>query len=95
VSDRAKDWHFYQMEFKSLAEQFGEEKAATVPSGVQQIWVADLQRADRCTTCHQGVAWKGFERPTPVSDPPRGAAQDPSPRGVRLHLVPRRPGVGH
>ncbi|MCC7180081.1 MAG: c-type cytochrome [Acidobacteria bacterium] len=62
-SDRAKDWRFYQMEFKSLvAEQFGEEKAATVPSGLQQIWVAELGRADRCTTCHQGVAWKGFEK---------------------------------
>jgi hypothetical protein len=34
-SDRAKDWRFYQMEFKSLvAEQFGEEKAATVPSAL-------------------------------------------------------------
>lgn len=62
-SDQAKDWRFYQMEFKSLvAEQFGEEKAATVPSGLQQIWVAELGRADRCTTCHQGVAWKGFEK---------------------------------
>ena len=62
-SDRAHDWRFYQMEFRSLvAEQFGEEKAATVPSGLQQIWVADLQRADRCTTCHQGINWKGFEK---------------------------------
>ncbi len=62
-SDRAHDWRFYQAEFKSLvAEQFGEEKAADVPSGLQQIWVAELQRADRCTTCHQGVNWKGFEK---------------------------------
>jgi len=62
-SDQAKDWRFYQMEFKSLvAEQFGEEKAEDVPSGLQQIWVAELGRADRCTTCHQGVAWKGFEK---------------------------------
>ncbi|MGE0461633.1 MAG: c-type cytochrome [Vicinamibacterales bacterium] len=62
-SDQAKDWRFYQMEFKSLvADQFGEEKAADVPSGLQQIWVAELGRADRCTTCHQGVNWKGFEK---------------------------------
>ena len=62
-SDRAHDWRFYQMEFKAMvADQLGEDKAATVPSGLQQIWVADLQRADRCTTCHQGFAWKGFEK---------------------------------
>ena len=62
-SDRAHDWRFYQMEFSQLvAEQFGADKAADVPTGLQQIWVADLERADRCTTCHLGVAWKGFEK---------------------------------
>jgi cytochrome c2 len=45
-----------------VASQFGEERAATVPAGLQQIWVADLKRADRCTTCHQAVTWKGFEK---------------------------------
>jgi cytochrome c551/c552 len=33
----------------------------TVPSGMQQIWVPALGRADRCTTCHQATSWKGFE----------------------------------
>ena len=62
-SDRAHDWRFYQMEFSQLvAEQFGADKAADVPTGLQQIWVADLERADRCTTCHLGVLWKGFEK---------------------------------
>lgn len=62
-SDRAHDWRFYQMEFTTLvAEQLGAEKAATVPQGLQQIWVADLERADRCTTCHQAITWKGFEK---------------------------------
>jgi len=61
-SDRAHDWRYYQMEFSGLvAEQFGAEKAADVPTGLQQIWVAELERADRCTTCHQGVLWPGFE----------------------------------
>jgi cytochrome c2 len=32
-----------------------------VTTGLQQIWVADLGRADRCITCHQAVSWKGFE----------------------------------
>ena len=61
-SDRAHDWRYYQFTFRELvAERFGEDKAADVPTGLQQIWVAALGRADRCVTCHQGVAWKGFE----------------------------------
>jgi cbb3-type cytochrome oxidase cytochrome c subunit len=61
-SDRLHDWRWYQPEFKRrVAEKLGAEKAATVPSGLQQIWVPDLHRADRCTTCHQAVTWKGFE----------------------------------
>lgn len=62
-SDRAHDWRYYQMEFgRMVAEQFGEDRAALLPKGVQQIWVADLSRADRCITCHQATAYKGFER---------------------------------
>ena len=61
-SDRAHDWRYYQMEFRQMvAEKFGEDRAAVLPSGVQQIWVADLARADRCVTCHQATVYKGFE----------------------------------
>ncbi|MFN8061756.1 MAG: c-type cytochrome [Vicinamibacterales bacterium] len=61
-ADRAHDWRYYQYEFKSrVAEKFGADKASTVPSGVQQVWVPGLRRADRCTTCHLGVSWPGFE----------------------------------
>ena len=62
-SDRAHDWRYYQAEFtRMVGEQLGDEKAADVPQGLQQVWVAGLERADRCTTCHQAVAWKGFEK---------------------------------
>jgi cytochrome c551/c552 len=61
-ADRAHDWRYYQAEFRQMVtEQFGADKAAPLPTGVQQVWVADLRRADRCITCHQGVAFKGFE----------------------------------
>ncbi len=61
-SDRVHDWRWYQSEFRGMvAEQFGDEKAATVPAGIQQIWVPALGHADRCVTCHQATAWKGFE----------------------------------
>src|SRR5512143_3276122 len=53
-ADRVHDWRDYQSEFRGLvAEKFGADKAATVPGGIQQIWVSALRRADRCTTCHQ------------------------------------------
>jgi cytochrome c2 len=62
-SDRRHDWRYYQYTFKQMvAGKYGAEKAATVPSGLQQIWVADLRRADRCVTCHQAALWKGFEK---------------------------------
>jgi cbb3-type cytochrome oxidase cytochrome c subunit len=61
-SDRSHDWRYYQYEFRrQVAEKLGDDKVAGIPSGVQQIWIADLQRADRCTTCHQATSWPGFE----------------------------------
>jgi cytochrome c2 len=62
VNDREHEWRFYQYDFKRVvAEKLGYDKGRTVPSGLQQIWVPSLGRADRCVTCHQAVSWKGFE----------------------------------
>ncbi len=61
-NDREHEWRWYQAQFKQqVAEKFGADLAKTVPSGMQQIWVPALGRADRCTTCHQATNWKGFE----------------------------------
>ena len=61
-SDRAHEWRWYQDQFRrQVAEKFGADKAASVPEGIQQIWVPSLGRADRCVTCHQATQWKGFE----------------------------------
>jgi hypothetical protein len=47
-NDREHEWRYYQYEFKRLvAEKFGADKAKTVPSGMQQIWVPALGHADR------------------------------------------------
>ena len=57
-SDRQHDWRYYQYAFRAQVEQKqGAARARTVPSGVQQLWVRDLSRADRCAYCHQAVAW--------------------------------------
>ena len=56
------EWKGYQNEFQDLvATKFGAEKIQQVPQGLQQIWVEDLNRVDRCTTCHQGMEWKGLD----------------------------------
>jgi hypothetical protein len=57
-ADRAHDWRYYQHEFRQMVrEKLGDEKAASVPSGIQQVYVPGLSRADRCVTCHQAVSW--------------------------------------
>ncbi len=56
------DWKSYQSEFRDLVEEkFGEERATTVPIGLQQVYVKELDKADRCVTCHQATEWKGLE----------------------------------
>ena len=62
VYDTAPEWKYYQSEFGAIvAETFADVDPATLPSGVQQIWVEKLDRVDRCTTCHLGVTWRGLE----------------------------------
>ena len=67
------DWKDYQDEFQDLvAKKFGADRAAQVPRGVQQIWVKELNRVDRCVTCHQGMEWKGLESaPNPFKSHPQ------------------------
>ena len=61
-NDREHEWRYYQYRFRQLVgERLGEDRARTVPSGMQQIWVPSLGRADRCISCHQATSWRGFE----------------------------------
>ena len=47
----------YQKEFKDLLLQkgTGEAEIANFEFGVQQRWIKELDRIDRCETCHLGV----------------------------------------
>ncbi len=61
------EWKDYQAQFRDLVtNKFGAQKAAAVPAGIQQVWIRDLNRADRCMTCHQGMEWSGLDS---VSNP--------------------------
>ncbi|HSL22392.1 MAG TPA: c-type cytochrome [Vicinamibacterales bacterium] len=82
-SDRQHDYKYYQYEFTRLvADKFGDEQAGAVRTGLQQIWVADLGRADRCVTCHQATSWKGLEG---AEQPWRTHPVEP----LKLHAVER------
>jgi cytochrome c551/c552 len=60
--DWSHDWRYYQWEFRNRVEgKLGADVAATVPSGMMQVWVPELRRADRCVMCHQATSWQGFE----------------------------------
>ena len=62
ANEYTAEWRAYQGEFRAVVEQkFGAERARQVPSGLQQIWLAELQRVDRCMTCHLGIEWEGLE----------------------------------
>jgi cytochrome c2 len=67
------EWKDYQSGFRELAtKRFGAARAKQAPSGLQQVWARDLDRVDRCTTCHQGVEWSGLESaPEPYRSHPR------------------------
>ncbi|MBI4428887.1 MAG: c-type cytochrome [Ignavibacteriales bacterium] len=67
------EWAEYQSEFKDFVEEkFGPERAAQIPGGLQQIFVQELDKADRCVTCHQGVEWSGLENaPEPYRTHPK------------------------
>jgi cytochrome c2 len=82
-SDRQHDWRYYQWQFRRLvSEKYGADRAREIPRGIQQHWVAGLDRADRCVTCHQAVSWKGFEQ---AEEPYRTHPAEP----LRQHPVER------
>jgi len=55
-------WRFYQAEFRSVvAEKLGPEKAASLQGGLKQVYIPELERSDRCVTCHLGIEWSGLE----------------------------------
>ncbi len=67
------EWMFYQSEFKDyIEEKYGSERAEQINAGFQQIFVPELDKADRCITCHQGVEWSGLENaPEPFRSHPK------------------------
>ena len=71
-NDREHEWRYYQYRFRQVvAEKLGDDKAKAVPSGMQQVWVPSLGRADRCNGPRGALATQGPTEPPPRPRPPR------------------------
>lgn len=73
IDDAVPEWKSYQAEFREIAvDRIGTENIDNITTGIQQIWVEELNRVDRCITCHQGITWPGLEdAPQPFTTHPR------------------------
>lgn len=50
------EWKRYQSEFKKMVEEkLGKEALKGFSFGIQQIWLKEINRIDRCVTCHLGL----------------------------------------
>ncbi len=59
------EWKHYQQEFKKyLEENVSPESASPVEFSVKQIWLPELNKVDRCISCHLG-----YDQPNLVEAP--------------------------
>lgn len=76
------EWAAVQDEVRAVVGQrLGAERAAAVPDGIEQVWIEQLARADRCITCHATIEW-GAE----LADAPHPARSHP-PGYLEAHPV--------
>lgn len=69
--DNKREWKKYQMEFYKRSSQFAKTKEEkelikNTPLSIKQIIIPELNKVDRCITCHLGVEepdFKGEEQP--------------------------------
>ncbi|MFQ5865194.1 MAG: c-type cytochrome [bacterium] len=75
------EWKKYQQEFKKyLEENINPESASAFDFSVKQIWLPELNRVDRCISCHLG-----YDNPNLVEAPqPFTAHPD-----IKPHSVPK------
>jgi Cytochrome c len=70
--EETPEWEKYQREFYQLqAKRLGNEKMAGTPLEIRQIWNKELDRADRCMTCHMGIDKASYaDAPQPLTAHP-------------------------
>ncbi len=58
VAEQRAEWRVLQRRFRALESKTvggGAGEEGETP-GLQQVWLADIDRVDRCTSCHLGIA---------------------------------------
>lgn len=65
------EWRTYQSRFRELAQEVKDPHAISLmppADGIRQFWLEDIDRVDRCTTCHLGADDPDFaEAPQPFT----------------------------
>jgi len=59
------EWRTTQAQFRRLEQEVKDPHALSLAppvGGIRQVWLTDLDRVDRCTTCHLGVDDPSFAR---------------------------------
>ncbi|HSB60191.1 MAG TPA: c-type cytochrome [Vicinamibacteria bacterium] len=62
------EWRKHQAAFQALQRQVKDPHALSLApraEGIRQIWLADIDRVDRCTTCHLGADDPDFAKASP------------------------------
>ena len=73
LKETQPEWHYYQKSFKKVMQEHAGLKldSNSIPSGVKQIYLPDVDRVDRCQTCHLGIDLRGLEKaPLPYQTHP-------------------------
>jgi mono/diheme cytochrome c family protein len=59
------EWRMWQTQFRTLQRSIKDPHALSLAppvQGIRQIWLSDLDRVDRCTSCHLGADDPDFSR---------------------------------
>lgn len=80
--DSSSDWKKYQKEFRELiGQKFGEKAKEDFTIEIKQIWLKEVNRIDRCTTCHLGVEYEKLN----TDDVPTVFRYHPVPELIKSH----------
>src|SRR5680860_876486 len=58
--DYFREWRTFQNEYNEFIKE-QPRRIEPVDIGIKQIWINDLNRVDRCVSCHVGLDVKSFE----------------------------------
>jgi mono/diheme cytochrome c family protein len=71
LKDVFREWRKYQKEYNKLVGQ-QPVRIKPVPIALKQLWIKDLDRVDRCVTCHLGLREKNLvDAPQPFRTHPK------------------------